>query len=67
MKPATPQTEQTPSTQPRKVVFGGSLNKCRSVSLCTRRVPVMKTLWILAAWAALGLGMVNPTAAGGIE
>jgi len=27
----------------------------------------MKTLWILAAWAALGLGMVNPTAAGGIE
>ena len=27
----------------------------------------MKTLWILAAWAALGLGMVKPTAAGGIE
>jgi hypothetical protein len=27
MKPATPQTEQTPLTQLRKVVFGGSLEK----------------------------------------
>jgi hypothetical protein len=24
MKPATPQTEKTPSTEPRKTVFGGS-------------------------------------------
>jgi hypothetical protein len=32
MKPVTPQTEQTPSNQLRKVVFGGSLMNNRKIS-----------------------------------
>ncbi len=31
MKPATPKTELSPSTHPRKVVFGGSLSEFPSL------------------------------------
>ena len=53
MKPATPQTEPSPSTQLRKVVFGGYL----------KIIPVMKPQSLIACLAAL-LSLTGPAGAG---
>jgi hypothetical protein len=53
MKPATPQTEQTPSTQLRKAVFGGSQNaNDRFLKLTEVQAPLGVSRTTLAAGAS---------------